>query len=291
MSKSYAFGPGAIALLKVTRVHATSVLGVAELARPPRRRPRPRSPGRSPACCRRTTADTPGRRWRSSACRRSWSAASPLCRTVRRPRRRGRRRLLGRAGRESGDEGGRDRDHEGGSSPGHVGQLREVKVNVHRVPYHTGREFGHSTHGAPSRRAVNRIRDPRVILLCEPTPCRVPEPHARQPNTEWDADQAVTHLFGAHYRPMVRLAGLLLHERGLAEEIVQDAYVRLHARWHRLRDTDKAAGLPAGHRGQRLPVAPRHRKVVDAHLAASRRRPTCRVPRPARSTCSPRRRW
>lgn len=93
---------------------------------------------------------------------------------------------------------------------------------------------------------------------------------ADRPSTEWDADQAVTHLFGAHYRPMVRLAGLLLHERGIAEEIVQDAYVRLHARWHRLRDPDRALAYLRVSVVNGCRSALRHRRVVDAHLAASR---------------------
>jgi len=93
---------------------------------------------------------------------------------------------------------------------------------------------------------------------------------ADQPSSEWDADQAVTHLFGAHYRPMVRLASLLLHESGTAEEIVQDAYVRLHARWHKLRDPDKALAYLRVAVVNGCRSALRHRRVVDAHLAASR---------------------
>ncbi len=93
---------------------------------------------------------------------------------------------------------------------------------------------------------------------------------ADRPSTEWDADQAVTHLFGAHYRPMVRLASLLLHERGRAEEVVQDAYVRLHARWHKLRDPDKALAYLRVAVVNGCRSALRHRRVVDAHLAASR---------------------
>ncbi len=89
-------------------------------------------------------------------------------------------------------------------------------------------------------------------------------------SSEWDADQAVTHLFGAHYRPMVRLASLLLHERGRAEEVVQDAYVRLHARWHKLRDPDKALAYLRVAVVNGCRSALRHRRVVDAHLAASR---------------------
>lgn len=56
----------------------------------------------------------------------------------------------------------------------------------------------------------------------------------------WSADEAVTHLFAAHYRPLVRLAVLLLADRGAAEEVVQDAYVRLHQHWRRLREPDRA---------------------------------------------------
>ena len=56
----------------------------------------------------------------------------------------------------------------------------------------------------------------------------------------WDADEAVTRLYGAHYRLLVRLAVLLLADAGAAEEVVQDAYVRLHQHWRRLRDPDQA---------------------------------------------------
>jgi RNA polymerase sigma-70 factor (sigma-E family) len=56
----------------------------------------------------------------------------------------------------------------------------------------------------------------------------------------WDADDAVTRLFTAHHRGLVRLAVLLLHDRAVAEEVVQDAYVALHQRWRRLRDADRA---------------------------------------------------
>jgi RNA polymerase sigma-70 factor (sigma-E family) len=88
--------------------------------------------------------------------------------------------------------------------------------------------------------------------------------------TRWDADAAVTHLFTAHYRPLVRLAALLLHERGMAEEIVQDAYVALHGRWGRLRDADKALAYLRTSVVNRCRSALRHRKVVEAHLAAAR---------------------
>ncbi|HWG99724.1 MAG TPA: SigE family RNA polymerase sigma factor [Pilimelia sp.] len=87
---------------------------------------------------------------------------------------------------------------------------------------------------------------------------------------QWSADEAVTHLFGAHYRPLVRLATLLLHEQHAAEECVQDGYVALHARWHRLRDADKALAYLRTAVVNRCRSALRHRRVVQAHLAAAR---------------------
>jgi RNA polymerase sigma-70 factor (sigma-E family) len=52
----------------------------------------------------------------------------------------------------------------------------------------------------------------------------------------WDADRAVTVLYAAHWRPLVRLATLLTRDASVAEEIVQDAFVALHGRWSKLAD-------------------------------------------------------
>jgi RNA polymerase sigma-70 factor (sigma-E family) len=84
----------------------------------------------------------------------------------------------------------------------------------------------------------------------------------------WDADRAVTELYSAHYRPLVRLAALLLHDPAEAEEVTQDAFVALHRRWRRLRDPGAAlpylrASVVNGARS-RL----RHRAVVQRHLQA-----------------------
>jgi RNA polymerase sigma-70 factor (sigma-E family) len=50
----------------------------------------------------------------------------------------------------------------------------------------------------------------------------------------------VTALYLTHYRPLVRLAALLVQDLATAEEIVQDAFVAVHAAWCRLPDTDHA---------------------------------------------------
>ncbi|MCU0265572.1 MAG: SigE family RNA polymerase sigma factor [Actinomycetia bacterium] len=57
----------------------------------------------------------------------------------------------------------------------------------------------------------------------------------------WDRDTALTVLYTAHHRSLVRIAGLLLRDVDAAEDVVQDAFVGLYRRWYRLRDPDKAA--------------------------------------------------
>jgi RNA polymerase sigma-70 factor (sigma-E family) len=84
----------------------------------------------------------------------------------------------------------------------------------------------------------------------------------------WDADEAVTQLFRVHYRPLVRLAALLCGDASRAEELAQDAYVQLHARWRQLRDTDKALAYLRQSIVNRSRSSLRHRLVVGRYLAA-----------------------
>jgi RNA polymerase sigma-70 factor (sigma-E family) len=57
---------------------------------------------------------------------------------------------------------------------------------------------------------------------------------------ELDADQAVAQLYSLHYRPLVRLAMLLVRDGAMAENVVQDAFVAMHDAWPRLGDADNA---------------------------------------------------
>jgi RNA polymerase sigma-70 factor (sigma-E family) len=50
-----------------------------------------------------------------------------------------------------------------------------------------------------------------------------------------DADRALTALYTAHYRSLVRLAELLVGDLAAAEEVVQESFVAMHGRWSRLR--------------------------------------------------------
>jgi RNA polymerase sigma-70 factor (sigma-E family) len=83
----------------------------------------------------------------------------------------------------------------------------------------------------------------------------------------WTADEAVTRLFAAHYRQLVRLAALLLADRAVAEELVQDAYVQLHQRWTKLRDPHKALGYLRTSVVNGARSAQRRRGVADRYVA------------------------
>jgi RNA polymerase sigma-70 factor (sigma-E family) len=108
---------------------------------------------------------------------------------------------------------------------------------------------------------------------------RVPDASTEvaEPST-WDADQAVTRLFAAHYRSLVRLATLLLREPGLAEDTVQDAYVALHAHWRRMRDADKGLAYLRQSVVNRSRSALRHRSVVDRYTRAIAAAPQALAP-------------
>jgi RNA polymerase sigma-70 factor (sigma-E family) len=59
------------------------------------------------------------------------------------------------------------------------------------------------------------------------------------PNT-WTPDQAVSRLYAVHWRGLVRLAWLLLHDQQVAEDVVQEAFVATYRRWSSLRSPDAA---------------------------------------------------
>lgn len=87
----------------------------------------------------------------------------------------------------------------------------------------------------------------------------------------WDADQALEQLYTAHWRSLVRLGVLLVHDTGLAEEVVQDAFIAVHDRWHRLRDPDRALAYLRQTVVNRSRSALRHRAVVTRHIARGTR--------------------
>jgi RNA polymerase sigma-70 factor (sigma-E family) len=84
-------------------------------------------------------------------------------------------------------------------------------------------------------------------------------------DARWDADEAVTELYTAHYRGLVRLAALLLRDTGAAEEVVQDAFVAMHGAWRRLHDEEKALAYLRRTVVNRSRSALRRRSVAERH--------------------------
>ena len=86
----------------------------------------------------------------------------------------------------------------------------------------------------------------------------------RAEETAIDADTALEQLYAAHYTGLVRMAVLLLRDQGLAEDVVQDCYVAMHARWDRI-DPAKAPAYLRQSVVNRSRSALRHRSVVARH--------------------------
>ena len=87
-----------------------------------------------------------------------------------------------------------------------------------------------------------------------------------------DADEALTALYAAHYRSLVRLAALLLDDLPACEDVVQEAYVRVYRSWSRVSDPNKA-------------LAYLRQTVVNLSRSALRRRLVAHrlAPRPERT--------
>jgi RNA polymerase sigma factor (sigma-70 family) len=80
----------------------------------------------------------------------------------------------------------------------------------------------------------------------------------------WDADRAVTVMYGEHYGSLVRIAALLVGDVATAETVVQDSFVAMHGAWRRLRDTESA--LPYLHQC----LVNRARSVLRYHSVTGR---------------------
>ena len=91
---------------------------------------------------------------------------------------------------------------------------------------------------------------------------------SRDEPVTWDADEAVTQLYAAHYRSLVRLAALLLRDVGAAEEVVQDSFISMHSAWRRLRDPERALAYLRQTVVNRSRSALRHRSVEVRHAPA-----------------------
>ncbi|WP_190817703.1 SigE family RNA polymerase sigma factor [Saccharopolyspora pogona] len=96
------------------------------------------------------------------------------------------------------------------------------------------------------------------------------------PVTAWPGDglaamdeltSKLTDLYQEHYRQLLRIAILLVDDRASAEDIVQDAYVRVFDSRSRLRDPDKALAF------LRQAVLNRARSMLRRRLIAKKYQP------------------
>jgi len=84
---------------------------------------------------------------------------------------------------------------------------------------------------------------------------------------EPDTDQAVAELYSLHYRPLTRLAALLVRDAVTAEDVVQDAFVAMRSAWPRLGDTENALAY------LRQAVVNRSRSVLRHRTVTSKNPP------------------
>ncbi|MEV0052572.1 SigE family RNA polymerase sigma factor [Saccharopolyspora shandongensis] len=100
------------------------------------------------------------------------------------------------------------------------------------------------------------------------------------PVTAWPGDglaamdeltSKLTDLYQEHYRQLLRIAMLLVDDRATAEDIVQDAYVRVFDARSRLRDPDKALAF------LRQAVLNRARSMLRRRLIAKKYQPKIAV--------------
>ena len=85
------------------------------------------------------------------------------------------------------------------------------------------------------------------------------------PAAQAEAAQAVRTLYEAQYRPLVRLAVLLMRDSATAEDVVQEAFVGMYTSWGRLRHSDNALAYLRRSVVNRSRSVLRHRVVEDKY--------------------------
>ncbi len=81
------------------------------------------------------------------------------------------------------------------------------------------------------------------------------------------ADAGVSALYAVHWPGLVRLAWLLLRDQGVAEEVVQDAFIAVHRHWATLESEDRASAYLRRCVVNGARSSLRHRGVEQRYLA------------------------
>ena len=61
------------------------------------------------------------------------------------------------------------------------------------------------------------------------------------------ADEGITAMYESQWRPLVRMAWLMLRHQGAAEDVAQDAFVATYKAWPTLRDEAAAVAYLRQH--------------------------------------------
>lgn len=120
--------------------------------------------------------------------------------------------------------------------------------------------------------AVGITAVPRILAMVGVTPVPVP---TQAPPAPLDVDAFVSSMFDEHGRGLVRLVRLFVDDRNAAEDLVQEAFIRLSRSAHRIRDPARAAAylrsialnLARDHNRRGL-VSLRHRLPFDDRVAS-----------------------
>lgn len=134
----------------------------------------------------------------------------------------------------------------------------------------SGGALGGSGYPAGAARSINRIAGKRDAVSARPTHVTdglVTDVALGPVPAQWGADRAVTAMFDEHYRSLVRLAALLVHDLATAEEVVQESFVDMHTSWPRLRDTEGALPYLCRSVVNRSRSVLRHRVVASPNAA------------------------
>ncbi len=98
------------------------------------------------------------------------------------------------------------------------------------------------------------------------------------------AQDALGAVYAAHWTGLVRLAWLLVHDDGLAEDLVQDAFVGTYRHWRGLHDETRAAAYVRRAVVNGCRSALRHRGVQERYAASLAAAPGARTAPSAEST-------
>lgn len=78
-----------------------------------------------------------------------------------------------------------------------------------------------------------------TMMQDRPSGARAPRPLPGRPAADVDAagwHDGLAALYGQRWAPMVRLATMMVGSQAVAEDLVQDAFVRVHDRWETARE-------------------------------------------------------